>query len=122
MNKKSGNQKEALRQKRKKRIRKKISGTAERPRLSVFRSARHVYAQVIDDVAGKTLVAAASFEKGQDKSKNANIEACSELGKLIASRCKEKKISTIVFDKNGQRYHGRVKALADGAREGGLLF
>lgn len=124
MNKKFGNKKAALRMKRKKRIRKKISGTAERPRLSVFRSARHVYVQVIDDVAGKTLASASTFEKGktETQSSNANVEVCAELGKLIAGRCKEKQISKIVFDKNGQQYHGRIKALADGAREGGLLF
>ena len=123
MIKKVRNRKTALKLKRKKRIRKKVSGTAERPRLSVFRSARHLYVQVIDDIAGMTLASASSFEKGDEaKSKNANTEACTALGKLIAQRCKEKKISRIVFDKNGQQYHGRVKALADGAREGGLLF
>ena len=120
MNRKISNYKVALKTKRKKRIRKKISGTAERPRLSVFRSARHVYAQVIDDVTGTTLASASSFEKGNHR--NANIEVCAEVGKVIASRCKDKQISKIVFDKNGQQYHGRVKALADGAREGGLVF
>ncbi len=109
-----------LKLRRKRRIRKKISGTGERPRLSVFRSARHVYAQVIDDIAGKTIVGISSFEKGNHKS--ANTDVCFELGKVLAERCKEKNVSRIVFDKNGNQYHGRIKALADGAREGGLEF
>ena len=107
-------------QKRKKRIRQKISGTAERPRLSIFRSARHVYAQVIDDVAGKTLVSASSFEK--DAQVSANREGCSSIGQKVAARCKEKGIEKVVFDKNGSQYHGRIEALAKGAREGGLQF
>jgi large subunit ribosomal protein L18 len=105
---------------RKQRVRKKISGTPERPRLSVFRSARHLSAQVIDDVTGITLVSVASFEKGNHG--NANVEACGALGKVLAERCQAKKITAIVFDKNGYQYHGRVKAFADGAREGGLNF
>ncbi len=109
-----------LKERRKKRIRKKIFGTGDRPRLSVFRSARHLYAQVVDDVKGHTLVSVSSFEKGATK--RANVEVCSDLGKLIAKRCKEKEITQIVFDKNGNMYHGRVKAFADGAREGGLDF
>lgn len=109
-----------LRLRRKRRIRKKISGTAESPRMSVFRSARHVYVQVIDDVTGQTLVSASSFEKG--KKQNANCDACKEIGLRVAQRCKEKKIAKVCFDKNGSRYHGRVKAIADGAREGGLTF
>lgn len=111
---------ERLKERRKKRIRKKISGTVERPRLSVFRSSRHVYAQVVDDVKGHTLVSVSSFEKGQTK--RANVECCVELGKLIAKRCQEQDIKQIVFDKNGNKYHGRIKAFADGAREGGLNF
>jgi large subunit ribosomal protein L18 len=110
----------ALRNRRKRRVRGKISGTAERPRLSVFRSAQHVYAQVIDDVEGKTLVAISSFEKGNHR--RANKEVCDELGKTLAERCKAKNISTVVFDKNGYKYHGRVQVLADAAREGGLTF
>ena len=106
--------------KRKRRIRKKIFGTADRPRLSVFRSASHVYCQVIDDNAGKTLVSASSFNKGEKK--RANLDVCSEIGQLVAKRCKEKDIGSVVFDKNGNVYHGRVKAVADGAREGGLKF
>jgi len=109
-----------LKERRKKRIRGKITGTKERPRLSLFRSARHVYAQVVDDVKGHTLVSVSSFEKGQTQ--RANKEHCAELGKLIAKRCQEADIKQIVFDKNGNKYHGRVKAFADGAREGGLDF
>jgi large subunit ribosomal protein L18 len=109
-----------LRERRKLRGRKKISGTTERPRLSVYRSDAHIYAQVIDDSKGVTLVSASSFEKGNHR--RANIPVCTELGKAIAERCKAKNIGSVVFDKNGFTYHGRVKALADGAREGGLLF
>ena len=109
-----------LRLRRKKRIRKKISGTAERPRLSIFRSASHVYAQVIDDLSGNTLAFVSSFEKGNHR--RANKEVCTELGKTLAERCKAKNVDTVVFDKNGFSYHGRVAAFADGAREGGLKF
>ncbi|MEZ4740933.1 MAG: 50S ribosomal protein L18 [Bdellovibrionota bacterium] len=109
-----------LKQKRKARVRKKVTGTAERPRLSVFRSAKHIHAQVVDDVAGKTLAYVSSYEKGAHQS--ANVDGCSELGKRLAERCKAKNIESIVFDKNGNRYHGRVKAFAEGAREGGLKF
>jgi large subunit ribosomal protein L18 len=109
-----------LRMRRKKRIRKRITGTTGRPRLSVFRSSKHMYAQVIDDSEGKTLVSVCSYEKGQ-KSKSA-IEQCQALGKTLAERCKAKNVETIVFDKNGFSFHGRVKALAEGAREGGLIF
>ncbi|MFW7378062.1 MAG: 50S ribosomal protein L18 [Oligoflexus sp.] len=114
------NEKEALRQKRKKRIRKKIEGSAARPRLSIFRSARHVYAQVIDDLSGKTLASVNSYNKGQ--AGRAGIDTCTELGKKLAESCKSKNIIQVVFDKNGYAYHGRVKAFADGAREGGLQF
>ena len=109
-----------LKARRKRRIRKKISGTDNRPRLSVFRSARHIFAQVIDDVAGKTLVSIGSFKKGEKS--RAGVDACTELGKQLAGLCKEKNINEVVFDKNGFTYHGRVKAVADGAREGGLKF
>ena len=112
--------KAALRDKRKKRIRKKVSGTAERPRLSVFRSARHIYAQVIDDVTGSTLASVHSFKKGA--AVRANKEVCGELGKKLAEVCKAKNITQVVFDKNGFAYHGRVLALTEGAREGGLNF
>ena len=112
--------KAVLRERRKKRIRKKISGTTERPRLSVFRSDKHVYAQVIDDLAGVTLASIASYEKGQHR--RAGVDVCHELGKTLAERCKAKNIEAVVFDKNGFDFHGRVKALAEGAREGGLKF
>lgn len=112
--------KKRLKLRRKIRGRQSIVGTAERPRMSVFRSARHVYVQIIDDAAQRTLVSASSFEKGNHGS--ANIEGCLEVGKRIAARCKEKNIQQVVFDRNGNRYHGRVKAVADGARENGLQF
>lgn len=112
--------KSVLRARRKMRIRKKISGSPERPRLSIFRSDTHVYAQVIDDLKGVTLASISSYEKG--KHRRANIPVCTELGKALAERCKAKNINAVVFDKNGFNYHGRVKALADGAREGGLQF
>lgn len=109
-----------LRERRKLRGRKRISGTTERPRISIYRSDAHMSAQVIDDVKGVTLVAVSSFEKG--KHRRANIAVCTDLGKELAERCKAKNISLVVFDKNGFTYHGRVKAIADGAREGGLQF
>lgn len=112
--------KTALRTRRKMRGRKKISGTAERPRMSVFRSARHIFVQVVDDVSGKTLLSVGTFAKG--KADRANKEVCTEVGKQLASKCKEKNITKVVFDKNGYTYHGRIKALADGAREAGLDF
>ncbi len=107
--------------KRKKRVRSKINGTAERPRLSIFRSAQHIYAQVIDDDAGKTLLSISSFAKGE-KGVRANVNRCTELGKSLAEKCKSEKINKIVFDRNGNLYHGRIKAFAEGAREGGLQF
>lgn len=110
-----------LRMKRKARVRQNVVGTAQRPRLSVYRSARHILAQVIDDEKGVTLLTVKSFGKDGEK-KRAGVEVCKEMGNKIASRCKEKGISKIVFDKNGRAYHGRVKALAEGAREGGLDF
>jgi len=106
---------------RHKRVRGKINGTAERPRLSVFRSENHIYAQVIDDVAGCTLCAASTVEKGFEGT-GGNIEAATAVGKTIAERALAKGISTVVFDRGGYVYHGRVKALAEGAREGGLQF
>ena len=110
-----------LKLKRKKRIRKKISGTSERPRLSVFKTAKHVYCQVIDDTTSSTLVSASSFEKSNRVS-NANAKNCEVVGELVAKRCLEKNISKVVFDKNGNDYHGRIKALADSARSAGLSF
>ena len=111
----------AQRIKRHARVRGKISGTAERPRLCVFRSENHIYAQIIDDVAGNTLVAASTVEKGFEGN-GGNCEAAAKIGKLIAERAVAKGIEEVVFDRGGNIYHGRVKALADGAREGGLKF
>ena len=107
--------------KRHKRVRGKISGTAERPRLSVFRSESNIYAQIIDDVAGNTLVAASSVEKGFEGN-GGNIEAAKKIGAVIAERALQKGIEEVVFDRGGYVYHGRVAALAEGAREGGLKF
>ena len=102
------------------RIRRKLSGTTERPRLAVFRSVKHIYAQVIDDTKGHTVVAAGSNEK---ESKNGgNVAAAKAIGKLVAERAKEKGIKSVVFDRGGYLYHGRVKALADAARAAGLEF
>ncbi|HEU0119350.1 MAG TPA: 50S ribosomal protein L18 [Bryobacteraceae bacterium] len=102
------------------RIRKKLAGTAERPRLAVFRSIKHIYAQVIDDRSGVTLAAASSAEKGS--ANGGNVAGATAIGKLVAERAKEKGISTVVFDRGGFLYHGRIKALADAAREAGLQF
>lgn len=102
------------------RIRKKITGTADRPRISVFRSNLQIYAQIIDDVAGKTLADASSMELGKSKDKKLNI--ASTVGKALATKALAAGISTVVFDRGGYLFHGRVKALADGAREGGLNF
>ena len=115
INKKSSNK---ARQKRHLRIRKKISGTAQRPRLSVFRSNMNISAQLIDDVNGVTIVSASSLglENG------GNVDAAKEVGKMLAERAKAKGIDTVVFDRSGYLYHGRVAALAEGAREGGLEF
>jgi large subunit ribosomal protein L18 len=117
------------RQRRKKRIRKKVLGTAERPRLSVFRSARHIYAQVIDDLSGQTLASASTLSKdlrgglaqgGLGSGKK--LDAAKKVGALVAQQCKSKSITKVVFDRNGFLYHGRIKALADAAREAGLNF
>lgn len=107
--------------KRHQRIRGKISGTPERPRLSVYRSENHIVAQIIDDVAGNTLCAASSHEKGF-AAKGSNCEGAALVGKMIAERAKEKGIEEVVFDRGGYVYHGRIQALAEGAREGGLKF
>ena len=111
--------KNEARLRRHRRVRGKISGTAERPRLDVFRSSKHIYAQIIDDVAGVTLVSASSMEKGFEGF-GGTIEAAGKVGKMIAEKALEKGIKTVVFDRGGFVYHGRVKALAEGAREGGL--
>ena len=111
----------AQRVKRHQRVRGKVSGTAERPRLSVFRSENHIYAQIIDDVAGTTLVSASTVEKGFEGN-GSNVEAAKKIGATVAERALAKGIENVVFDRGGNIYHGRVKALADGAREGGLKF
>ena len=111
----------AQRVRRHKRVRAKISGTPERPRLNVFRSASNIYAQVIDDVTGKTLVAASSLEKGFE-CEGTKTDAARQVGMMVAERAKAKGIEVVVFDRGGYVYHGRVQALAEGAREGGLQF
>ena len=103
------------------RVRRKISGTAERPRLCVYRSNTNLYVQVIDDVAGVTLVSASTLDK-EVKNKHANSEAAKEVGALIAKRAQDKKIKTVVFDRSGYLYHGIIKDLAEAAREAGLEF
>ncbi|MCZ7647382.1 MAG: 50S ribosomal protein L18 [Planctomycetota bacterium] len=112
------------RRKRHRRVRKKIAGSQARPRLNVFRSSKHMHAQLIDDAAGATIVAASSLSKElRERFKTgANVEAAKEVGKLVARLAREKGIEKVVFDRGGYMYHGRVKALADGAREGGLRF
>ena len=109
------------RERRHLRVRRKISGTAERPRLCVYRSNSNLYVQVIDDVAGNTLVQASTLDK-EVKTKHANKEAAKEVGKLVAKRAIEKNIKSVVFDRGGYIYHGVVKELAESAREGGLEF
>ena len=111
----------AQRLKRHKRVRSKISGTPERPRLNVFRSETNIYAQIIDDVAGKTLAAASSLEK-DFTCEGTKTDAAKKVGQMIAERAKAAGITTVVFDRGGYVYHGRVQALAEGAREGGLEF
>lgn len=111
--------KNGARLRRHRRVRGKISGTTARPRLDVFRSAKHIYAQIIDDEQGVTLVAASSMDKDFEGF-GGNVEAATAVGKKIAEKALEKGISEVVFDRGGFVYHGRVKALADGAREGGL--
>ena len=112
------------RKRRHRRIRNRISGTVERPRLNVFRSLDHIYAQVIDDVAGITLVSASTVDKGlrEEVSGKSKKEQAAMVGKAIAERAKVAGVSTVLFDRGGYLYHGRIKALADGAREGGLEF
>lgn len=113
--------KRVRRTRRKQGIRKEIFGMPDRPRLSVFRSLNHVYAQVIDDLTGKTIVSASTRDKGFSTDGGKTAEATA-VGKALATRAKEKGVSKVVFDRNGYLYHGRIKALADGAREGGLQF
>jgi large subunit ribosomal protein L18 len=132
------NFREQARLKRKKRIRKKVSGTAERPRLSVFRSAKHIYAQIIDDTAGRTLVAASTVEKSvtdrfssrasetpekaEPSKKGAKVALANLVGQILGERAVENGVKQVVFDRNGFLYHGRVKAVSDGARKAGLDF
>ena len=104
---------------RKRRVRAKISGSAERPRLAVYKSLKSIYVQVIDDVAGKTL---ASAKLSEIKKAGNTIEGAKEVGKLVAKKCAALQISSVTYDRAGYRYHGKVKALADGARDGGLMF
>ncbi len=104
------------------RVRKRVRGTAEKPRLSVFRSNKAIYAQIIDDDEGKTLTAASSLAGEIGEKKMTKTEKAKEVGKVVAEKAKEAGVETIVFDRNGYRYHGRVKSLAEGAREGGLKF
>lgn len=114
--------KEAFRLRRHLRARKKISGTAERPRLAVFRSGKNIYAQIIDDVARVTLVAASSIDKDFSLKLGSNKEAAKLVGEVIAKKAIEKGIKVVVFDRGGYIYHGRIQELATGAREGGLEF
>lgn len=118
VNKPDGNK---ARLKRHKRVRAKIAGTSERPRLNVFRSLNHIYAQIIDDVKGVTLVAASTVEK-ECEGYGGNCEAAKKVGLSIAKKAVDKGITEVVFDRGGYLYHGRVKELAEGAREGGLKF
>lgn len=103
------------------RIRRKVTGTAERPRLAVHYSNQHIYAQVIDDSAGKTLVSASTLDKSFEKA-SSNVESAQKVGALLAERAQASNISAVVFDRGGHLYHGKVKALADAAREAGLQF
>lgn len=115
------NRKEIVR-KRHYRLRRKLSGTSEFPRLAVYRSNKHIYAQLIDDVASHTLASASSNEAALRSQSGANIEGARMVGELIAKRAQDKGIQSVVFDRGGNLYHGRVKALADAAREAGLMF
>ena len=110
------------RKKRHRRIRKRVQGTSERPRLCVFRSHKHIYAQIIDDTQGRTLVSCSDLELQIKKAGPGKVGKAFEVGKLLAQKALEKGIKRVVFDRAGYKYHGRVKALAEGAREGGLEF
>ncbi|MGG3625744.1 50S ribosomal protein L18 [Bacillus gobiensis] len=114
--------KNATRLKRHARVRSKISGTAERPRLNVFRSNKNIYAQVIDDVNGVTLASASTLDKDLNVDNGGDVSAAAKVGELVAKRAAEKGIANVVFDRGGYLYHGRIKALADAAREAGLEF
>ena len=114
-------EKKEIRNRIHRRIRRKLRDTAERPRLAVFRSVAHIYAQLIDDNAGATLASASTVDKG-GKTNGGNVAAAKAIGKLVAERAKEKGIKLVVFDRGGYQYHGRIKALADAARAAGLEF
>ena len=114
--------KRSLRLRRHRRVRKQIVGTPDRPRLAVFRSARHISAQVIDDTTGRTLAAASTIETSLRAASGGNIAAAQSVGRLVAERAKAAGLSKVVFDRGGNRYHGRVAALADAARQAGLEF
>lgn len=114
--------KKLVRYKRKKRIRAKVEGSGERPRFVVFKSNKSIYAQIIDDIKGTTLVAASTNEKSNRDKLGANLEGAKAVGELLAQRAKEKKIDKVVFDRAGYLYHGKIKVLADSAREAGLVF
>jgi large subunit ribosomal protein L18 len=118
----TASKKRALRLRRHARVRKNLSGTAERPRLAVFRSTRHISAQVIDDSTGRTLAAASSVEAELRSSSGGNVAAAGTVGRLVAERAKAAGVAKVVFDRGGNRYHGRVAALADAARQAGLEF
>jgi large subunit ribosomal protein L18 len=114
--------KNATRKKRHARVRSKLTGTAARPRLNVFRSNKHIYAQLIDDVNGVTIASASTLDKEVSLDSTSNVDAAVKVGELVAKRAVEKGVKAVVFDRGGYLYHGRVKALADAARENGLEF
>jgi large subunit ribosomal protein L18 len=114
--------KNATRRKRHARVRAKLSGTSARPRLNVFRSNKHLYAQLIDDMSGVTLASASTMEKDLNLESTSNVDAAKLVGELVAKRAVEKGITAVVFDRGGYLYHGRIQALADAARENGLQF
>ena len=114
--------KQELRLRRKAHIRKRVEGLPERPRLSVYRSLNHIYAQVIDDISGKTLAAASTLSPELKDAKGKKKDVAKQVGELVAKKCQEQKIAAVVFDRNGFMYHGRVAAVAEGARKGGLKF
>jgi len=114
--------KNVTRKKRHARVRTKLSGTEARPRLNVFRSNKHIYAQLIDDVNGVTIASASTLDKDVNLDSSSNVDAAVKIGELVAKRAVEKGVSTVIFDRGGYLYHGRIKALADAARENGLEF
>jgi len=118
----TASKKRSLRLRRHTRVRKQIAGTPDRPRLAVFRSARHISAQVIDDAGGRTIAAAATVEAGLRSGSGGNVAAAQAVGRLVAERAKAAGVTKVVFDRGGNRYHGRVAALADAARQAGLEF